>query len=130
MAAYLEIGLIDSPRAASDPTKAVPTLDELWGISPDPAQDGRMGQIESALGHHFDQLPEAELVAQILAYAQDDHLTIEMPPRKQLLKAAQLAHDPSSDSRRTTVPDGPWLFAPEPARTTGLRRQSVPRFFP
>lgn len=46
-----------------------------------------MGQIESALGHHFDQIPEAELVAQIPAYAQDDHLTIEMPPCKQLLKA-------------------------------------------
>ena len=46
-----------------------------------------MGQIESALGHHFDQIREAELVAQIPAYAQDDHLTIEMPPCKQLLKA-------------------------------------------
>jgi hypothetical protein len=38
---------------------------------------------------------EPELVAQIPAYAQDDHLTIEMPPCKQLLKAAQLAHHPS-----------------------------------
>src|SRR5271168_258983 len=65
-----------------------------------------MGQIESALGHHFDQIPEAELVAQIPPYAQDDHLTIEVPPCKQLLKAAQLAHHPSSDSRKTTLPDG------------------------
>ena len=30
VAAYLDIGLIDSPRAASGPTKAVPPLDELW----------------------------------------------------------------------------------------------------
>src|ERR1700712_3282669 len=29
VAAYLDIGLIDSPRTASGPTKAVPTLDEL-----------------------------------------------------------------------------------------------------
>ena len=65
VAAYLDIGLIDSPRAASGPTKAVSTLDELWGISPDPSQDGRMGQTESALGHHFDQIPKAGLVAQI-----------------------------------------------------------------
>ena len=115
VAAYLDIGLIDSPRAASGPTKAVPTLDELWGISPDPSQDGRMGQIESALGHHFDQIPEAELIAQVPAYAQDDHLAIEMPPCKQLLKAAQLAHHPSSASRNTTLPDWPWLFAPEPS---------------
>ena len=63
------LGFIDSPRAASGPSKAVPTLDELWGISPDPAQDRRMGQTESALGHHFDQIPEAQLVAQIPAYA-------------------------------------------------------------
>src|ERR1700731_3480946 len=107
VAAYLDIGLIDPPRAASGPTKAVPTLDELWGISPDPAQNGRMGQMESALGHHFDQIPEAELVAQVPAYAQDDHLTIEVPPCKQLLKTAQLAHHPSSPSRKTTVPDRP-----------------------
>ena len=63
VAAYLDIGLIDSPRAASGPTKAVPTLVELWGISPDPAQDGHMGQIESELGHHFYLIPEVELVA-------------------------------------------------------------------
>src|ERR1700730_8899861 len=88
VAPHLDIGLIDSPRAASGPTKAVPTLDELWGISPDPSQDGRMGQIESALRHHFDQIPEAELVVQVPAYAQDDHLTIEVPSCKQLLKAA------------------------------------------
>src|ERR1700742_4084904 len=86
VAAYLDIGLIDSPRAASSPTKAVPTLDKLWGISPNPAKDGRMGQIESALGHHLDQIPETELVAQVPAHAQDDHLTIEVPPCKQLLK--------------------------------------------
>jgi hypothetical protein len=114
VAAYLDIGLIDSPRAASGPTEAVPPLDELWGISPDPAQDGRMGQIQSALGHHFDQIPEAELVAQVPAYAQDDHLTIEVPPGKQLLKAAQLAHHPSSDSRKTHCTRWALLFAPEP----------------
>jgi Integrase core domain len=102
-----DIGLIDSPRAASGPTKAVPTLDELWGVSPDPAQDGCMGQIESAFGHDFDQIPQAELVAQVPAYAQDDHLPIEVPPCKQLLKAAQLAPHPSPASRKTTVPDGP-----------------------
>jgi hypothetical protein len=37
-----------------------------------------------------------------------------MPPGKQLLKTAQLAHYPSSDSRKTTLPDRPWIFAPEP----------------
>ena len=59
MAAHLDIGLINSPRAASGPSEAVPTFDELRGIAPDSAQDGRMGQMESALGHHFDQIPEA-----------------------------------------------------------------------
>src|SRR5271163_4920092 len=121
VAAYLDIGLIDSPRAASAPTKAVPTLDELWGISPDPAQDGRMGQIKSALGHHFDQIPEAELVAQVPAYAQDDHLTIGVPPCEQLLKTAQLAHHPSSASRKTTVPDGPSYLHQSPNNPPGTR---------
>jgi hypothetical protein len=72
-----------------------------------------MGQIESALGHHFDQIPEAQVVAEVPAYAQDDHLTIEVPPCKQLLKAAQLATAPQLPER-PMYPMGPWLFAPDP----------------
>lgn len=46
-----------------------------------------MGRIESALEHHFYQIREAELVAQGPTYTQDDHLGIEVPASKQLLKA-------------------------------------------
>ena len=58
----------------------------------------------------IDKIPKAELVTKVPTYAQHDHLTIEVPPCKQLLKAAQLAHHTSSDSRKTTVPDGHWIL--------------------
>jgi hypothetical protein len=44
LAAYLDIGLIDSPRATTGSSKAVPAHDELQGISPNPAHDGLMGK--------------------------------------------------------------------------------------
>jgi hypothetical protein len=44
LAAYLDIGLIDSPRATTGSSKAVPALDELQGIPPNPAHDGLMGK--------------------------------------------------------------------------------------
>ena len=47
-ASDLDIGLIDTPGAARDPTKAVPSLDELRYIPLHPAQDGRMGKVKSA----------------------------------------------------------------------------------
>jgi hypothetical protein len=43
LSAHLEIGFIDSPRAASGAAKAIPPLDELWRIPSNPAQDRRMG---------------------------------------------------------------------------------------
>ena len=51
-----------------------------------------MRKTQSALGHHLDQIPKAEFVPQVPAHAQDDHLTVEVPPCKQLFNAAQLAH--------------------------------------
>jgi hypothetical protein len=51
-----------------------------------------MGQAESAFGHHLDQIPEAELVAQVPAHTKDDYFTIEVTSSKQFLDAAQLAH--------------------------------------
>jgi hypothetical protein len=116
VAAHLDIGLIDSPRAAKRSEQIGPTLDELWGISPDPAQDSRMGQIEAALSHHFDHIPEAEFVAQVTAYAQDDHLTIKVP--QQTTPQGCSACSPSllgfqkHHSTRWAL-----LFAPEPKDT-------------
>jgi hypothetical protein len=78
--AYLEIGFIDSPRAASAAAKAIPPLDELCRIPSNPAQDRRMGKLESSFGHHLHQITEAELVAQIPTHAQKDHLAVKVRP--------------------------------------------------
>src|SRR5580692_12080124 len=51
-----------------------------------------MRKVQSALRHHLDQIAEAELVAQVPAHAQNDHLAVEMPSPKQLLDAIQFAH--------------------------------------
>jgi hypothetical protein len=105
LAAYLDVGLIDSPRATSGPAKAIPPVDELWGVPPDPPHDGRVGKMQSAFHHHLDQITEAGLVAQVPAHAQDDHLAVKVPPCKQLFDAAPLAHRWSSTLRKTNVPD-------------------------
>ena len=92
VAANLDVGLIDSPGATSEPTKAIPAFDELRCIPLHSTQDGGMSKVQSALGHDLDQIAEAELVAKVPANAQDDHLAVEMPPSKQLLDAILFAH--------------------------------------
>src|ERR1017187_9874898 len=82
LAAHLDIGLIDSPGATSRPAEAIPASNELWCVPQHPTQDGGMRKVQSALRHHLDQIAEAELVAQIPAHAQDDHLAVEVPPSK------------------------------------------------
>ena len=37
LAAYLDVGLIDSPRATTGSSKAVPALDEFRGVPPNPS---------------------------------------------------------------------------------------------
>jgi hypothetical protein len=46
-------------------SKAVPLLDELWRKPANSAQDRRMGKIELPLGHHLDQITEAQVIAQV-----------------------------------------------------------------
>src|ERR1700761_3875682 len=45
LSTYLDIGLIDTPRATGRPAERVPTLDELWCVPLYPAQDGGMGKM-------------------------------------------------------------------------------------
>ena len=117
VAAYLDIGLVGSPRATGLASKTVPALDKLRRIPPNPPQDSRMRKTQSALGHHLDQIPKAEFVPQVQAHAQDDYLVVEVPPCKQLFNAAQLVHQSVlSFPKKITVPDRPAPFAPEPFR--------------
>lgn len=50
-----------------------------------------MRKLQTALCHRLYPISKAELVAQIPAYAQDDHFAVEMPTRKQFLHALQRA---------------------------------------
>ena len=47
LAAHLDIGLVDSPRAPAGSSKPLPALDKLRGISLNPAQDRGVGKTRS-----------------------------------------------------------------------------------
>src|SRR5664279_624025 len=106
LATDLDIGLIDSPGATSWPAEAIPAFDELRRIPLHPTQDGGMREVQSAFRHHFDQIAKAELVAQIPAHTQNDHLAVKVPPSKQLLDALKFAHRCASDIQRPMYPTG------------------------
>jgi hypothetical protein len=55
-----------------------------------------VSRMESSFSHHLDSIAKAQLVAQVPAHAQHDHLSIKMPPRKQLFNASPSAHRQSS----------------------------------
>jgi hypothetical protein len=55
-----------------------------------------MGKIQSAFSHHLDQIAIAQLETEVPTHAQNDHLAVEVPTRKQLFHAAQIAHKRSS----------------------------------
>ena len=40
-----------------------------------------MGKLQSTLGYHFDQVTQTELVAEIPAHTEVDHVPIEVPTR-------------------------------------------------
>ena len=53
---------------------AVPPLFEFGNVALDPTHYRRMRQINSALGHHLDEISKTQLEPQIPAHAEDDHL--------------------------------------------------------
>src|ERR1700731_647315 len=79
------ICLVTSPRTANWPRIPAPALLEFRHVTLDPAQNGGMGQQDSAFGHHFHQVPCAELVPQIPANAQNDDFLVELPTFEQIL---------------------------------------------
>jgi hypothetical protein len=79
LSAHLEMGFIDSPRAASAAAKAIPPLDEHWRIPSNPAQDRRVRQLNSAFRHHFDQVPRTQFVSEVPAHTKHNDFPVEMP---------------------------------------------------
>jgi hypothetical protein len=85
-----------------------------------------VSQRQTSFAHHFDQVAQAELVAQVPANTQNDDLPIEMASTEQLLQSLQLAHRGSSVRfAPTTLIDSPPLFAPEPDGPTMARRSAA-----
>jgi hypothetical protein len=61
---------------------AVPTLLELRDIILDPSEDCCMGDIDTALGHHLDQIAIAELVSDIPSNTEDNDRAVEVAAMK------------------------------------------------
>lgn len=62
-----------------------------------------MGKTQTALRHHLNQIPEAELVPQVPAHTKNDDFAVEVPSCKQFLDAAPLAHSGPQFSEKTTL---------------------------
>ena len=58
----------------------------------DPPKNGRMGQPDSALGHHLDQVAGAEFKGQVPPHAQHDDLLVKMPPLEEILCRGRFRH--------------------------------------
>src|SRR5208282_3800547 len=83
----LYVGLIDAPGGAGSASKAVPTFFEFRDIARYPAHDRRMGERNSALGHHFHEISKAQLEPEIPKGTQDDDLAVEMMALEEVINA-------------------------------------------
>jgi len=79
-AADLHVSLIHTPRCSGRLREPVPAALELQGIMLHPAHDRGVSHRQATFLHHLNQVPEAELEAQIPPHAQDDDFAIEVPP--------------------------------------------------
>jgi len=73
------VGLVDTlglPYGMGEPH---PALLKLRGETLNPAQYGRVGKLNPALGHHLDQVPIVQLVAHAPLNAQGNDLAVEVP---------------------------------------------------
>ena len=73
-----------------------------------------MGKSKPTLSHHLDQITKAEFVAQVPADTKNEDFAVEVPTRKQLFHAPQLAHRRHSLDHEATVLETRSLFTPEP----------------
>jgi hypothetical protein len=73
-----------------------------------------MGQGQTTLGHHLDQIPEAQLEAKIPPHAEDDYLAFKVPPLNSSSRPpGDFAISATLCSHQTHIIDRE-KFAPEP----------------
>jgi hypothetical protein len=70
------LSLVDPPGLTRRDGKAIPALDELGSIPLYPSQNRRVGQRQAPLGHHLDQVAQAELEAQVPSHPHNDDFAI------------------------------------------------------
>ena len=110
----LDIRLIDAPGIAGLARKMVPAALELRRKTLHPAHDRGMGQGQTTLGHHLDQIPEAQLEAKIPPHAEDDYLAFKVPPLNSSSRPpGDFAISATLCSHQTHIIDRE-KFAPEP----------------
>lgn len=86
----LHVGFIDAPRATGLASESIPAPLELGHEPLYPAHDRCVGQGQSTLGHHLNQVTQAQLEAQVPADAQDDDLALEVPALEKIVHALKL----------------------------------------
>jgi hypothetical protein len=65
----LDISLVHPPRIAHRQGISLPAFLKFRNVTLDPPKNGRMGQPDSALGHHLDQVAGAEFKGQVPPHA-------------------------------------------------------------
>jgi hypothetical protein len=60
-------------------TVALEPLQQFGRVAHNPAMHGRVVDRDPSLSHHLLQVPEAEIIGQIPADAEQDHRSIKMP---------------------------------------------------
>ena len=78
----LDICFVHASGCADLSSIATPTLLELRDIALNPSQDGSVGDIDTALGHHLDQVSIAEFVSEIPADTENDDCAIRVATMK------------------------------------------------
>ena len=93
LALDLDVGFVDPPRPPSFAGAEVPSLFEFSNLALNPAHDRRVRQIDAALGHHLDDIPEAQLIPETPTHTEKDDLPGEMagfdPDRSHDLRDAE-----------------------------------------
>ena len=79
---HLDIGLIDMPPSGDGSLAPIELLEQERRVMNGPAMDRRVIDGDAPLGHHFFQVPQAEIVGQVPADAEQDHGSIKMPALK------------------------------------------------
>lgn len=88
-----DTGFVNAPRLTGRYGEPIPAFDELRRVALHPAHDRRADQGKTAFRHHFrEEISKAQLVAQVLPHAKDNHFAVEMTSIEQPVDVFQLAH--------------------------------------